>query len=702
MKKNIYTFLCALLLTLSIPRMLFAADTALAAANHKTAVRCLKLAENSIAEKSWDNAFSQAQLGLSYDDSIADLWYIAGAAQNGKKAAKAEQLNFVMQSFTNSRQWVDYNRDGARILYADLLCDTGKYADAVNVLDSEPFIYSADAEYIRIKAYYRLHTAAATAKARDKVNAARRIYPSDTRFPRLFFRYEYELRKNGTNETENAVVQKIANSFIARMPAYDKPDAELEIYAALFTNGEKKHRLLQAFTAHSQEHPLYAGAALSAGLLTQSQAVDYFFRFASKTISLELLEDFMKLITENEVKKQLAAFLNAYDGILTIDTDGDLEPNLVVQYQRGRPQTITWDKENDGKFEWTVQCDFGVPVSAFLQKEQMNIDYGTYPALLQVVCKTENGNVTYQFADEVLDWLPCRIIVPKQFASFEGCSFFVPLVVADQKPLDQSVLISCASCYITPTSERKNGIVTFVLIDGKPQAADYTADGVLYAHAEFKNGLPVIRTVDNNSDGVFETTQVFGFDPSNELHQEESERTLLRDQLFNVPGFGSGVYIKMIQIDENGDTVPDFTEEYLAENGKISSWDFDSDGNWDVQYKRFPQKKGEELFEDYYFYVMPGHQLVTVTNANGKPVKVVSESLKYQVREGTTKNFYWIGESGTPENEEKVILEINQTASQGVSIIADTGTVRIFGIRIGTNVFAQLVPDSEIPAAAGK
>ena len=49
------------------------------------------------------------------------------------------------------------------------------------------FIYSADAEFIRIKNYYRIGTEDSIEQARLKINAARRIYPNDVRFPNIFF-----------------------------------------------------------------------------------------------------------------------------------------------------------------------------------------------------------------------------------------------------------------------------------------------------------------------------------------------------------------------------------------------------------------------------------------------------------------------------------------------------------------------------------
>ena len=240
----------------------------LVSANRKTAIRCLKLAENFLSSNSWGNALSQADLGLAYDSSISDLLYIKAVAKLGLEEPRAEVISLVMKALTEG-EWVDYNRDSARILYADLLCDSGNFDQALNIINAKPFIYSSDAEYIRIKSYYRMGTEESIKKAREKINSARKIYSADTRFPKLFFKYEfYSALKNNVDinnlcENQNSLVKIISDSFVAKIPEYDNPDAELEMFAILFAKGEQKRRLLQAFTAHGMEHPLYAGAALS-------------------------------------------------------------------------------------------------------------------------------------------------------------------------------------------------------------------------------------------------------------------------------------------------------------------------------------------------------------------------------------------------------------------------------------------------------
>ena len=102
---------------------MFAASSSLVAANRRTAVRCLKLSESFLSSEEYTNAMAQAELGLAYDESVSDLWYVMAAAKAGLGATRAELLPLVTRALTEG-EWVDYNRDGARILYADLLCVT--------------------------------------------------------------------------------------------------------------------------------------------------------------------------------------------------------------------------------------------------------------------------------------------------------------------------------------------------------------------------------------------------------------------------------------------------------------------------------------------------------------------------------------------------------------------------------------------------
>ena len=195
MKKNIFSFLLILCVWI-FPSLGFyglapakganQVEKSLSSSNQKSALRCLKLAKDSASIKNWNAAASQASLGLSYDDSISDLWYMMALCENNSGGAKADVIPLVKNALEKNN-WVNYFRDDARLLYADLLCDTGLFGQVESILDQEPKVLSCDADFVRAKAYYRTNSPDSILKARKKIDTARKLYPQDTRFPYLFF-----------------------------------------------------------------------------------------------------------------------------------------------------------------------------------------------------------------------------------------------------------------------------------------------------------------------------------------------------------------------------------------------------------------------------------------------------------------------------------------------------------------------------------
>ncbi len=688
MKKTALAAVFVSIVFINFSVFLFAEDKALAAANRKTAVRFLKLAEDYFAESAWDASLAQAKMGLAYDDSVADLHYIEAAVLAKLGHPRAEILPLAERALTGG-VWTGYNRDGARLLYADLLCDTGSYEKAVSVLDEPSFIYSADAEYVRLKAYYRMRSADTIDKARSIVNGARKIYPNDTRFPLLFFRCEYAMK----GDDVPLIVQSIADSLIARMGRRNRTDAELEIYACLFASGDAQKRMLQAFAAAGKRHPLYARAALSARLISQEEAVSYFFNFADKTISLRALSDFASALTEENAKRIFVEHIASYGGVLTVDTDGDLEANLTVRYERGRPASISYDKNTDGVDEWSALCDFGAPVS--LSMRNCKIEYGNYPSVLKAEFTeqdSQNHTSSFDFADGALLWSPFSMDVLREFKDDFGVDFFVPVVKNDVPLSDSSSLLLAASKYDVPSTEREGATISFSVLDGKMQTADYYAGGKAYARAVFENGFPKTRSVDNDGDGVFETEEVFGRDIENAMHLSAEERLRVSKNILGSPK-DEGVYIKAIRIDRDGDASADFIEEYAADGAKTVSWDTDGDGLWDVRYERMAQKAGKATVEKASFYLFPERRLVVVGSENGVPVKVVSGGIDYNVRKGKRASLYWIGEAGTAEDEARAASVLASVSEEGKVTPVQGASRLMLAVRIGSVTYAALVPD---------
>lgn len=680
-------------------------------ANRRTAVRYLQLAKQNASEKLWTEADSNAKMGLAYDDKIADLWYLRAVSQMNLGEKKSKIMPLVETALTDA-EWVDYNRDGARILYSDILCSCRQFVQSLSVLDTEPFIYSADAEYIRAKAYYSLGDDESVKKARTRLDAARRVYPADSRFAELFYTYEYQILRK--NNFISADVRSLADAFSLMIPLYKNMNNELEIYAAIFASDEKvgkkeskKVRMLKAFNSKKLKSPLYAIEALKAGLLDEDSALDYFYKFSDKSVELSVLEDFASLLKNEQAKKEFSEYLNSYNGTITIDTDGDLTPNLTVVYKRGRPEVISYDENQDDEKEWVANCDFGVPLKILLTENALELEYSAWPyiAAANYRMAEKHADLRFVLIAETLSWTPFLIEPDKSINSSLGSDFFIPALSKASTSVFGQDLLRSALSYSIPSKERDGAVIQVSLLNGVAQIASYSVGDKIYAMAQFENGIPVSRKLDVDGDGLFETSEYYGFSTDGtEKFISTNDEMQIMTNLFGSPAYGTGFYVKKITVDRNGDTIPDFTEEYLPATegakipGKISSWDTDGDGEWDVQYIKLPSKADEKLREQAKFHQPLTDSVVTVSSEDGIPVLVQKGKENLSVTKGLSKNFYWISQAGSKDDEDNIINEINQINEQGVSTIVESGELaskkRFLAVRIEKMIFGMEVKDN--------
>ena len=683
-------FFCILFCSVFELCLVFPQNLSSSAANRKTAVRYLKVAEQYLASKNWTEAASNAQLGLAYDDSISDLWYISSLSKKSLNEPLYKIIPSVKKSL-DCADWVDYNKDSARVFYADLLSSTRQAEKAIDILDAEPFIYSADAEYIRSKSYYMLND---FAQARNRIDAARRIYPDDMRFAELFFKFEYA---NGGRNEEN---EKLADIFISSLSFYKNPGTDLEILAAVFATGQKKLRMLKSFNARNLRSPLYAVAALEdSSLLTEEKALDYFYSFCNDSIDFDLLLKFSSLLKNEQNKNNFAEYLNQYNGTIYKDTDGDLIYNLTVEYSRGRPQKIVYDGNQDELEDWTSDCDFGVPYKLYLADGNIELEYANWPFVQKTVYKDENLSdgykIIFNLLPEEFSWTPFLIAADETIKNNFDFDFFVPVVKEKQNPVSAVELLQSSSSYEIPSKERKNASITVSLFNGKNQIARYFQNGKMYAQTQFYNGLPDFRTVDMDGDGLFETTETYGYKKGQNFNSKDDELQIIQN-LFGESSENSGIYVKMIQIDLNGDTIPDYTEEYTAGEGKIASWDFDGDGMWDTRYIKSPLSDDGTLTEAALFYDPFTKELVSVVSKNGKPFSVSKNGKTEKVIKAKNFALYWIGSEGTDSDAEKILKTVNQSSVMSVCTVVQNQLKRMLAVRVGQFVFGQILPEEEI------
>lgn len=710
-------------------------------ANRRTAVRYLKLAKQYAVRQQWNEADSQAVLGLAYDDSVSDLWYIRAIANNARGGERFETLPYIEKSLEKNN-WVDYNRDGARILYADLLSSTLRFEQAIKMLDEKPLLYSADAEYIRIKCYYNLEGTENLEKARSKIDAARRVYPNDSRFADLFYKYEYKFQfakltdkellseeleteteapeTEEPSEKQNEVlseikiddeVKKIAANFSLLVPKYKNPvnADEIEMFDAIFSEGEEQIRKIKAFYARGGKSPYFALFALKLGVIDPVAALDSFYEFAGNKIDFAIIEEFVQLenlLADENCKKELSEYLNSFEGIITFDTDGDLEHNVEVKYHRGRPDSIIYDWNQDGKIDWQTICDFGLPKNIKLGSE-IDVDYDEWPYASTI--STENS--VFNLIPKTLAWSPVDIVADKTIKNSLGMDFYIPIcmekeasdaiheirelngneeIISLKYVFNKKNLLKYISSMEIPITERADSHVQYLIQDGNILSARYFQKDYMYSVVDYKDGLPNLRLLDSDNDGVFETTVEYAPNPNPKKEDNDSFplRTLEYEK--------SEVYEKLIQIDRDGDTIPDYSE-FVNENfDKVCSWDGDGDGKWEMQYVRFATKDDQILREDSSFIKPIANTVVTISFENGNPVKVTDDGRTISVTKGFSDGFYWLDEVCGKSVEELILKSVNLKSNQGLATIVDsrTDSDRFFAIRIGKMIFGEKLPTS--------
>lgn len=705
MKKSIFAVIFSVFL------FSLSAQNSYQVANKNTAVRCLKLAENCLMSRDWNNALKQAELGLSYDDSISDLIYVKAAALMNMNSKKADVLDQINKAFELDN-WVNNKKNGARILYADLLSDTGKYEDSMNLLDSQPFIFSADAEFIRIKNMYRMGTSQSIENARLKLNSAIRIYPSDSRFANLFFMFEMALLQNyailGINYEIPDIVKTVANYYISKLPDYDGKNLELELLASFFASSDMQNRLVRAIDSKEQTvHPLLAVAGLQVGLYSEKKAVELFFETVENAFCLSDLEFLTLHLRDSEVLNFLMEKLLNYDGFVYVDCDFDLQNEVIIEYKTGRPLNINCDFDNDGNQDFYAKCDFGSPEIVQFQGENISVYYQEYPFVSKIILhdnsKTDevqqNKQTVLNYFGKEFSFAPVELKENDVFGML-GLDFYVPVFTNTQFSLpDFDSLYQNAISVEYPVKERENAKVVYTVFQGETISAVFLQNEKNYAFCNFSN-IPFGRAVDFDDDGVYETLEQY------DLILENPDASSLYEPEFLSDIFGENflhqminenkkIYLQKISIDRNSNHFYEYAEEYLADNGKISFWDNNDDGIIDCKHTRFPQKKDEPLQEESVFYDKDGKQLVSINFVDKTPIKMFESNAEVLINAGENKNFYWI-EDVQPLQVENQILDSFKNMKQGAVEIFESEGARFSIIKVEEDYFCKLLPESEV------
>ena len=153
-----------------------------------------------------------------------------------------------------------------------------------------------------------------------------------------------------------------------------------------------------------------------------------------------------------------------------------------------------------------------------------------------------------------------------------------------------------------------------------------------------------------------------------------------------------------VEIDRNSDTFIEFSEQYLGNGGKISSWDSDGNGVIDYQYIRYPKDSDDILYEETIIYSSNGIEFIALKNENGIPVSIKYEGRDVAVVKGSKENFFWIEEYGSVAEEQLVLETFKDVLTDGsVQLVKFDEQTRLTVIKIGSAYFCHRLSPSDIP-----
>lgn len=643
----------------------------------RTALRCLELSKSYFLNNEINASLSQTEMGLSYDDTVSDLWYLKALALREMDKIKKDALDCLDKAFIND-VWLSYNRDAGRLLYASLLSDTGNAQKALDLLSEKPVIYSSEAEYTRALSAYRVGN---FRLARSIIASAKSIYPNDERFPIMFFKWELKQQFNRDSDFTLLLNQLLAqkNNWI------DSKDFVL--YSSFFVDEEEQERLLRQYAVQGIDNPDYILPSFQKGLISEPEVVDLLFSFANNNLEYTIFDTLVKMITKDEVKLVLSKQCREFSGVFCLDVDNDLITDLSIKYKYGRPELITFDKNQDGFIDWQLDCDYGTPYQFVDNKESVVFTYSTFPYVLRIE-NTLNQSSTSLIVNS-LSFSPVEFISNEYF---ENCSMYTVSVNNDL--LIPQIKDIWTSINTTQYVNEFNDEIRSTVRAGKLKTATYSHKGTPFAYAVFEDGIPLFRNIDADKDGYYEITEMYECDVEKaKIYQTEEEKEKLYKSIYGPVPVVEGVYLSKIISDRDRNSIHDYQQIILPYGGENCSWDDDEDGEWETSYLKEINPETNDIKECSIFIHPTKKTLIQVEYKNGVPITISEGEIKHQIVKDAIYDFYWIGKVMTSEIAERIINEIEKTKSQGVFVVIDsefTPLTKITAIKIGKYYFGDV------------
>ncbi|AIW90056.1 hypothetical protein JO41_09835 [Treponema sp. OMZ 838] len=653
--------------------------------NTSYALQYLQKAAALYTDANYAEALEYTEKGMTFDDSFADFFYLKAQCLLQLNGTRAQCLDAAETALTSGLKLRIYNRDNLVLLLARLYTETGRYNEAIQVLDSLAFDF-ADRDFYRASALYGVGR---DGQARDVIETALNRWSFDVRFPRLFFLQERD-------KAMTRAGKKLADSLLQQLYVWIEQAPSLAVYAAPFDpNPQENSRRLKVYrnmyatgTQNLDARTQLAAvlAELRYGVIEEKTAVEEFFavtvaahlpqRENGKAPVFALYSDQLielcRLTGTDAMRKEIGNRLKSFSGVLLEDDNRDGISNAAVFFEQGRPVSAFFDLNQDEVYEYQIQCNFGAPDRIVTPKNGYAIQYDSYPAVHSIVQKTEKRE--YIMRPLALRWEPVaqtELDLRLRDTDAEAPAFFTLRLRNNARLLQEHDFIFSVLYSEEPSPLDTNAVMRMHFEDGRIISAEIKTGIQTLALARYRNGVLAQKEYDYDGDGFFEVLEQYG-------KQGKLDK---------------------ISVDINKNKLFEYYELYKTDGTVIKNWDENEDGTPEIQYTQFPSGNAQTVWKHRYSGLP-----VSVYYKKGTPERLTIGKTSMPLIKDPSHNVYWLEmrPSFSDKVAEKLIELFKNTDSDVEGRTMIIGSYELYAVRSEGAVFVQMlrVPNRAAPVTA--
>lgn len=621
----------SLLLIIAIAVSLLPAATN---AGRSLASKYLNLAINAISSDDYENADSLALTGISYDETVADFWYIRAKAAEGRNASSKEIISFLEKA-AELTDWLKFSRTNSVLMLADLYYKTGLYEPCLELL-----LTISD---LALPEYYYLEAAACYAVgnlqlARSVISLATSIYPDKAEYLSLFFKNEFEIcdKAGSSLPYKETPAGDISKALLKRVTSLYEQSPDILLYGSFFVEEEEALAFMKLYSAETDLYGFdifYPYAALMCGYLTEKEALEAYVKIADRVFDYGMLSRMASVIKTEEGLSSFQSFLYDFDDKILFSSANNSVYDLSCLYSYGRPLEISYDRNCDGSVEWHMECDYGTPISLLNYEEAFSLKYYSFPYLKNL--DFSNTGFSYSFVPYSQEWTP--VLIEKASFSPEENPFFIPVLPEEEALLAENDFLKNANSFSFPMDYNSGLTASFSIFDEIPLKATYFEDGEEIAQAFFSEGVLSSRAVDMDRDGQKEVLEIYSI--PEEAKNEEAQKELY-ESLFGRMPYKYDIWLSELFIDTDGDSAYDYRTVYSEDGWTHTFWGIDGRGYYEASYSENADKS---LRETQFFNPLEKNLVTAVFRDDRLLTVTVGEEI-YSVYYDAENDFYWVYE----------------------------------------------------------